>query len=111
MTPRALLAAVRRTALVRFIDSGAEISFDQAEREAAREIAAEQRAQPRAATLVAAAPDGPITIRNAREHLIARVMALATRMRDPLRATVARERDAPGVVASRPERVGKSNKP
>jgi hypothetical protein len=83
MTPDGFVRAVRRRARELFLLSGGEIDFAEAEKRAAQQIAAEARAS-RTATHATAPPESGITVANARQHLIARVMALGERMRNPI---------------------------
>jgi hypothetical protein len=96
---RELLQQVRMRAWALYLSSKGDVSFSEAERRAAREIAAEQRRKPNPlSTQRTPASSGQgITVANARQHLIDLVTRVGERMR---RSPVTRS-DAP----SNPPRV------
>jgi hypothetical protein len=86
MTPRELLRAVRQRAWLLFLAGKGEVTFESAERQAAREIVAEHKARPRTAAVTrhaAGAADG-ITVKNARQVLLAQLRTLGERLRNPI---------------------------
>jgi hypothetical protein len=85
MTPRELLRAVRQRAWLLFLAGKGEVTFESAERQAAKEIVAEHKAQPRRPTAQhAATANSDITVQNARSVLLAQLRTLGDRLRNPL---------------------------
>jgi hypothetical protein len=97
VTPHAFVRAVKRRARELFLLSGGEIDFAEAEKRAAQQIAAEARAS-RTATHAAAPVESGITVANARQHLIARVMALSQRLAHPIARPPAPTSNTPPTV-------------
>jgi hypothetical protein len=86
VTPRELLRLVRERAWLLYISGGGDVPFETAQRQAAKEIVAEQKARPRPNTVTrhaATAADG-ITVKNARSVLLAQLRTLGERMRHPV---------------------------
>jgi hypothetical protein len=76
------MQAVRFRTLQLMIGSEGEISYAEAERAAAKELAAQLRARKRSVTLQPAAPaTEAITVANAREVLLSRLAGIAARLR------------------------------
>jgi hypothetical protein len=82
---RELLSEIKRRTLLLALASGGELSHDEAEREAARSVIAEAKAQRRSAYVGTANPsrDG-VTVQNARAFLTNYLSALNARMRSPI---------------------------
>ena len=82
MTPRELMQAIRFRTWQLVIGSEGEISYAEAERAAAKELAAQLRARKRSVTLQPATPaTEAITVSNAREVLLSRLAGIAARLR------------------------------
>jgi hypothetical protein len=103
VTPRELLNEVKRRTLLLAIASGGELSHDEAEREAARSVIAEQRAKPRSPSRGAANParDG-VTVATARQFLTDYLSALAERMKSRVEPHAA-SKPVRRVLLSRPK--------
>jgi hypothetical protein len=86
MTPRELLRAVRQRAWLLFLAGRGEVTFEAAQRLAAKEIVAEHKAKPRRPTVTrhAAGASDAITVKNARQVLLSQLRTLAERMRHPM---------------------------
>jgi hypothetical protein len=99
MTPRELLRLVRARAWEVFLANKGDITFEASQRLAAKEIVAEHKAKPRRPTSVAlrkATANSDITVKNARQVLLAQLRTLAERIRNPLTPS-APARDTQGV--------------
>jgi hypothetical protein len=88
-----------------FVLSDGEIDFDQAERAAAQEIIAEERRKPYSAHPYVAPGERGITVKNARQVFIARVNAVAARLRNPVIPTKASAEAGGGLSATPKPRV------
>jgi hypothetical protein len=85
VTPRELLRLVRVRAWEVFLANKGEITFEASQRLAAKQIVAEHKARPRRPTAQhAATANSDITVKNARQVLLAQLRALAERLRNPL---------------------------
>jgi hypothetical protein len=80
MTPREILKAVRFKTWALVIHSGGKISYLDASRAAAKQVAAEQRARKRALQGSPPTSDG-ITVRNARATLLAKLAEISKRLK------------------------------